>query len=869
MIRKKTSGITLFAALATGLSSSCSIVAIGNKANIDKTKDEGGIRSVSSEVKAGSADIAKLLAFGIGSTLTTGAVLVVNDKFNKNSEINTVNQLSSKIKEQENAINRLTQTSRENLSPGEINYENKIRELEEVIAQLTLAAKAKINELEKYKPSGEQTTVKQGTNPLAIVMYVCVSLVMVAILASILFVLYKLKSAGVLETINLIGPLTNLVKKKFKIEDEVDKKGKKEFKLGEFEKNLDLVFEVLNVVKETLEIKEKDDKNKEDDKKFDLKKLKETLEIVKLVGPITELIKKTFEIKEEEDKKIDLTKLGQLLGKIKSLLDNPAQFALGELDKICKKKKLDLDKIIELVNKITDKGPADYAFKELEKLCNEKGINVDNIIKIAKGISSDNPLEYIYSEINKLYKIHSGFGFEDIISDHDIKNFLKGFDEEFGSDHNKDYDIRTNLKLSGVVIPGKSAEEKIKKIKKENFNNLGLDLDGENHVIDVENCVIFVFDKISEKLKKQEESLLKDILETKETKKDMLSKIDKLENKTWAKNELLLDNSEVLNRIVEGKVKKNNPNVIGNNDADRKLKEKVVSKIIKNDILSKEFELKKATMSLNDAINEQKNTDKKSLFGKNKKKDDEDRKQDEVRVKLAREKKEELETKIKELKEQLQLFTDGQENDKDGNKKLREQLKAVDGIIAKKEEKLRNIFLIKLKLKTQKDKIIENVVKKYKSNKNFKSNSERLHFIFNEINNYIKEESGGSLDEIFSVVNVLTKAVNEGEIFNFILKQKMGPEELEKTVMPILQLARDVARILKKQEEGQKNSKVNNINKINEIPKNTSLEIVVTNLTNLLAALERTLHDYRGKDIGVLDSMKFVSKIKDNYNALK
>lgn len=32
----------------------------------------------------------------------------------------------------------------------------------------------------------------------------------------------------------------------------------------------------------------------------------------------------------------------------------------------------------------------------------------------------------------------------------------------------------------------------------------------------------------------------------------------------------------------------------------------------------------------------------------------------------------------------------------------------------------------------------------------------------------------------------------------------MGPEKLEKTVMPILQLARDVARILKKQEDDKK-----------------------------------------------------------------
>ena len=757
-----------------GLSSSHFVSAKNDISSISEYKGEGKIRSGNSEGKSNGIDITKLLAFGIGTTgLTAGAVLAVD----KNSGVSDVSLLNSKIKELEGTIEKLTQE-----------------------------AATKIGELEKYKPSGEQTTVKQGTNPLAIVMYVCVCLAMVAILASILFILYKLKSAGVLETINLIGPITKLVKEKFKIKDEVDNKGKKKFNLEEFEKSLDLAFEVLDVVKETLGIKENDNKDKSESKKFDLEKLKETLGIVKLVGPITELIKKTFEIKESEKGGVNLEKLEELLVKVKSLLDDPAKFALGELDKICKEKKLNLDKIIELVNKITNKGPADYAFKELEKLCNEKGINVDNIIKIAKGIS-DNPLEYIYSEINKLYKIHSGLGFEDIISDDYIESFLKDFDKKIGSDHNeknnKDYNIRGKLELENINISGTSAEEEIK-IKKENFNKkneLGLDLDGKNHVS-------FVFDNIFKKLEEQEKGLSEDILKIKETKKDILSKIDKLENKTWEINEVLLNNSEMLNKKIKEKGKKDkkdNSNVIEVTDADKKPKGKFefLSKIIENDILKKESELEKASISLDEALNEQKKMGKKVFLVKSKK-DDNDKKKDEEKVRAAKVKKEELEIKIKELKKQLQLFKDGQENDKDGNKKLREQLKTVNGIIAEKEEKLRNIFLIKLGLKTQKDKIIENVVKKYKSNKNFKSNSERLHFIFNEINNYIKEESGGSLDEIFSVVNVLTKAVNEGKIFDFILKQKMGPEKLEKTVMPILQLARDVARILKKQEDDKK-----------------------------------------------------------------
>lgn len=263
-------------------------------------------------------------------------------------------------------------------------------------------------------------------------------------------------------------------------------------------------------------------------------------------------------------------------------------------------------------------------------------------------------------------------------------------------------------------------------------------MDGENHVI-------FVFDKISGKLEKQEEGLSKDILKIKESKKDILSKIDKLENKTWAINEILLDNSEELRKKIKEKDKKDNSNVIENIYADKKPKGKFkfLSEIINNDISMTEVKLKEARENFKNVLEEAK-TDKKGCFFLKIDKNANDKKEDELRVILAREKKEELETKIKELKEQLQLFTDGQENDKDDNKKLREQLKTVDGIIAEKEEKLRNIFLIKLELKTQKDKIIENVVNKYKSNKNLKSNSERLNFIFSEINNYIKEKISGN-----------------------------------------------------------------------------------------------------------------------------
>ena len=146
MIRKKTSGVTLFAALATGLSSCYSVSAIDNESNTNNKMLNGTPKD-----KSSSVEVAKLLTIGISSVGTAGlagGTALAASEFNKNSEINAVNQLNSKIKEQENAINRLTQTSRENLSPGEINYENKIRELEEVIAQLTLAAKAKINILD-------------------------------------------------------------------------------------------------------------------------------------------------------------------------------------------------------------------------------------------------------------------------------------------------------------------------------------------------------------------------------------------------------------------------------------------------------------------------------------------------------------------------------------------------------------------------------------------------------------------------------------------------------------------------------------------------------------------------------------------------
>ena len=180
MIRKKTSGVTLSIALATGLSSCYSVSAIDNKSNINNKILNGSHK----------------------------------DK-------------SSSVKEQENAINRLMQTSKENLSPGEISYENKIRELEEVITQLTLATKAKINELENVKHSGEQAN-KQGTNPFAIVMYVTVSLAMITFLSSLLLILYKLKNAGLFEAINLIGSVIELIKETFEIKEDFSLEGLKE-----------------------------------------------------------------------------------------------------------------------------------------------------------------------------------------------------------------------------------------------------------------------------------------------------------------------------------------------------------------------------------------------------------------------------------------------------------------------------------------------------------------------------------------------------------------------------------------------------------------------------------------------------------------
>ena len=180
MFRKKTSGVTLSIALATGLSSCYSVSAIDNKSNINNKILNGSHK----------------------------------DK-------------SSSVKEQENAINRLMQTSKENLSPGEISYENKIRELEEVITQLTLATKANINELENVKHSGEQAN-KQGTNPFAIVMYVTVSLAMITFLSSLLLILYKLKNAGLFEAINLIGSIINLIKKTFEIKEDFSLEGLRE-----------------------------------------------------------------------------------------------------------------------------------------------------------------------------------------------------------------------------------------------------------------------------------------------------------------------------------------------------------------------------------------------------------------------------------------------------------------------------------------------------------------------------------------------------------------------------------------------------------------------------------------------------------------
>ena len=115
MFRKKTSGVTLSIALATGLSSCYSVSAIDNKSNINNKILNGSHK----------------------------------DK-------------SSSVKEQENAINRLMQTSKENLSPGEISYENKIRELEEVITQLKLATKVR-----KYRCCSSSGIFSRGSLSLS------------------------------------------------------------------------------------------------------------------------------------------------------------------------------------------------------------------------------------------------------------------------------------------------------------------------------------------------------------------------------------------------------------------------------------------------------------------------------------------------------------------------------------------------------------------------------------------------------------------------------------------------------------------------------------------------------------------------------
>lgn len=249
MIRKKTSGVTLFAALATGLSSCYSVSAIDNESNTNNKVLNGTPKD-----KSSSVEVAKLLTIGISSVGTAGlagGTALAASEFNKNSEINAVNQLNSKIKEQENAINRLTRTyrkdlslsetkyenkikeqkdaievktSRENLSPGEINYEDKIKELKDVIAQLTQAAEEKINEIKNVKHSGEQAN-KQETNPFATVMYVTVSLVMITFLASLLLILYKLKNAGVFEAIDLVGSIIKSIKETFGIKKDLSLEG--------------------------------------------------------------------------------------------------------------------------------------------------------------------------------------------------------------------------------------------------------------------------------------------------------------------------------------------------------------------------------------------------------------------------------------------------------------------------------------------------------------------------------------------------------------------------------------------------------------------------------------------------------------------
>ena len=698
---------------------------------------------------------------------------------------------------------------------------DRIKQLEDTINRLTEITGQKINELNLglsgSEQQGDTKTSGHNTSILATVTYICVLVVVISILACILLLIYKFK---VFETLRLVKSVTDLIKKTFKIEEKGNGKGGKKFDLGKIEENLGLVSQILDLVKDTLEIKEKDEKGKNGEKKFNLEKLKETLKIIKLIGPMTKIIMETFEIKENKDE-IDLGKLQEMLNTVKSLL----------------------------------KDPANYTYDQIKKLCKKKGLDPDDIIKLVKDITQD-PLSYI----NKLYKKHSGVNLNNIISKGDLGNIEKEFRKKFPKDID---DFNLNKKVEhNVNIINEKPEQEIKRRNSLRINGGKPKLKEVKFDFDLSkgSPVEFVFDEILEKLNKQKKDLLNEINEVDKLKEKIIRAVNnESTNLQWMEKDVLPVMKVVVDRI------------------------QVQINEIEQDIAKKQKEIDEKQNEIDEI---QKGIDKKK---KNK-------------ADKLKEKKSELEGMKKSLKESLENLNNRKAefksaiNDKSGPfkevREKRELLKKELGYIVneleEKQKKLNKIETIIFGLKDKKSKIVEIISSKYNKKSDFKNNKERFDFIFTEINSYIQEESGGDLDELLGIMNMFTKAISQGELLNLILQQKTGPETLEKTILPILNLAKDVALALKKQEEAQKKKNLNLTNKIDdkksdkktksdkneirikeEVPEKTSLETIVTNVTNSIAALQELLTEFKDKKIewtGKNGINAIINKFKDNFN---
>ena len=218
-----------------------------------------------------------------------------------------------------------------------------------------------------------------------------------------------------------------------------------------------------------------------------------------------------------------------------------------------------------------------------------------------------------------------------------------------------------------------------------------------------------------------------------------------------------------------------------------------------------------------------------------------------------------------------------------GLESRKKELEKITNELKNKQKKLKEVSGFIIKLENKKDKNVNTINSKYNEKNNFKNKRERFDFIFTEINSYFQEESGGDLYELLEIVNMFTKAISQGELLNLILQQKAGSEILEETILPILKLARDVALALKKQEDDQKkmfsdlinDDKAKNKNKIiikEEAPEKTSLETIVINLTNILAAFEKTMRDLKNDDVSTINSLpgfcRFYTTFKNNFNKM-